>query len=166
MITIKIYNTVVCKSKVYQIRVFLEVTEKFWLRHKSFVLHTSSFDAMSQVWMSYAQFEMSATDEGNVVFARQVYDRANQSLRGANEKEERVLLLEAWRDFETQHGDNESLEKVMQKMPRRVKKRQRVQADDGVSYLFFWCRAVLFNWWWWKVVRWYKYLAISLFFLP
>lgn len=84
-----------------------------------------------KVWMSYAQFEMSATDEGNVVFARQVYDRANQSLRGANEKEERVLLLEAWRDFETQHGDNESLEKVMQKMPRRVKKRQRVQADDG-----------------------------------
>ena len=85
--------------------------------------------------MSYAQFEMSATDEGNVVFARQVYERANQSLRGANEKEERVLLLEAWRDFETQHGDNESLEKVMHKMPRRVKKRQRVHADDGVSCL-------------------------------
>lgn len=84
-----------------------------------------------KVWMSYAQFEMSATDEGNVVLARQVYNRANQSLRGANEKEERVLLLEAWRDFETQHGDNESLEKVMQKMPRRVKKRQRVHADDG-----------------------------------
>jgi crooked neck len=83
--------------------------------------------------MSYAQFEMSAADEENVVLARQVYERANQSLRGANEKEERVLLLEAWRDFETQHGDSESLETVMQKMPRRVKKRQRVQADDGVS---------------------------------
>jgi len=119
---------------------------------------------MSQVWMSYAQFEMSATDEGNVILASQVYDRANQSLRGANEKEERVLLLEAWRDFETQHGDNESLEKVMQKMPRRVKKRQRVHADDGVSYLFFWYRAVLFNWWWWEVVQWYVYLGIYLFF--
>jgi crooked neck len=97
--------------------------------------------------MSYAQFEMSAADEGDVVLARQVYERANQSLRGANEKEERVLLLEAWQDFETQHGDSESLEKVMQKMPRRVKKRQRVQADDGVSYFFFWYRAVCFSWW-------------------
>lgn len=114
--------------------------------------------------MSYAQFEMSATDEGNLVFARQVYDRANQSLRGANEKEERVLLLEAWRDFETQHGDNESLEKVMQKMPRRVKKRQRVHAEDGVSYLFFWYRAVFFNWWCLEVVWWYRYLRMYFFF--
>lgn len=114
--------------------------------------------------MSYAQFEMSAADEGNVAFARQVYDRANQSLRGASEKEERVFLLEAWRDFETQHGDNGSLEKVMQKMPRRVKKRQRVHAEDGVSYLFFWYRAMLFNWWWWEVVQWYRYWGIYLFF--
>jgi crooked neck len=114
--------------------------------------------------MSYAQFEMSAADEGNVFFARQVYERANQALRCADEKEERVLLLEAWRDFETQHGDNESLEKVMQKIPRRVKKRQRVLAEDGVSYLFFWYRAVLSYWWWLKVIWWYRYLGMYLFF--
>ncbi|PSN43330.1 Protein crooked neck, partial [Blattella germanica] len=86
-----------------------------------------------KVWMSYAQFEMSAAEEESIILARRVYERANQSLRGANEKEERVLLLEAWRDFESQHGDEESVKNVMQKMPRRVKKRQRVQADDGVS---------------------------------
>lgn len=86
-----------------------------------------------KVWMSYAQFEMSAAEEGNVVLARQVYERANQSLRGAGEKEERVLLLEAWRDFETQNRDEESLANVIRKMPRRVKKRQRVQADDGTE---------------------------------
>lgn len=85
--------------------------------------------------MSYAQFEMLTAEEGNVVLARRVYERANQSLRGANEKEERVLLLEAWRDFETQNGDDESLENVMRRMPRRVRKRQKVQADDGVSLL-------------------------------
>jgi crooked neck len=87
--------------------------------------------------MSYAQFEMSAAEEGNVALARRVYERANQSLRGANVKEERVLLLEAWRDFETQNGDDESLQNVKQRMPRRVKKRQRVQADDGVSLFAF-----------------------------
>jgi hypothetical protein len=83
--------------------------------------------------MSYAQFELAASEEGSIALARRVYERANQSLRGANEKEERVLLLEAWRDFESQQGDEESLRSVIQKMPRRVKKRQRVQADDGVS---------------------------------
>jgi crooked neck len=62
-----------------------------------------------------------------------VYERANQSLHGANEKEQRVMLLEAWRDFETQYGDDKSVESVKQKMPRRIKKRRRVQADDGVS---------------------------------
>ncbi|KAJ8887994.1 hypothetical protein PR048_007479 [Dryococelus australis] len=86
-----------------------------------------------KVWMSYAQFEMSAAEEGSVELARHVYERANQALRGANEKEERVLLLEAWREFESQHGDTQSLEAVTKKMPRRVKKRQRVQADDGTE---------------------------------
>jgi crooked neck len=83
--------------------------------------------------MSYAQFEMSAAEEGGVVLARQVYERANQSLRAAGEKEERGLLLKAWLDFETQNGDKESLENVAQKMPRKSKKKRRIQADDGVS---------------------------------
>lgn len=89
--------------------------------------------------MSYAQFELACSDEEqNVPLARRVYERANQSLRSASQKAERVLLLEAWRDFETHHGDEASLEKLMEKMPRRVKKRQRVQAQDGVCgfYLF------------------------------
>ncbi|CAG2064243.1 unnamed protein product [Timema podura] len=86
-----------------------------------------------KVWMSYAQFELASADESNVELARRVYERANLSLRGANEKEERVLLLEAWREFETQHGDESSLNNVIKKMPRRVKKRQRVQADDGTE---------------------------------
>jgi crooked neck len=75
---------------------------------------------------------MSSLEEGNVVLARQVYERANQSLRGAGE-EERVSLMEAWQEFEKQNGDEKSLENVEQKMPRKVNKRQKIQADDGVS---------------------------------
>jgi crooked neck len=82
--------------------------------------------------MSCGQFEMSSSEERNVVLARQVYEGANQSLCGAGE-EGRVLLLEAWRDFEPQNGDENSLENVMQKMPRRVEKRQRIEADDGAE---------------------------------
>lgn len=87
--------------------------------------------------MSYAQFEMSAVsgEGGSIELARRVYERANQALRGAHEKEERVLLLEAWRDFEERHSDEKSVASVQARMPRRVKRRQRVQADDGVSSL-------------------------------
>ncbi|KAE8747014.1 hypothetical protein FOCC_FOCC006269 [Frankliniella occidentalis] len=102
-----------------------------------------------KVWMSYAQFEMSCAEAGEdeelseeeaaertsqaVALARRVYERANTSLRATKDKEERVLLLEAWRNFEETHGDDISLEKVKQKMPRRIKRRQRVQAEDGTE---------------------------------
>ncbi|XP_065345584.1 crooked neck-like protein 1 [Cloeon dipterum] len=85
-----------------------------------------------KVWMSFAQFELqSGGDDGNVEKARNVYDRANTTLRQAMEKDERVLLLEAWKEFEAEQGDEESREKLKSKLPKRIKRRQRVQADDG-----------------------------------
>jgi crooked neck len=88
--------------------------------------------------MSFAQFELSAAGgEGAVERARRVYEKANQALRSAADKEERVLLLEAWREFEIEHGDEESLAKLKSRLPRRIKRRQKVQADDGVRFLLF-----------------------------
>lgn len=43
------------------------------------------------------------------------------------------MLLEAWRDFEKEHGNATTLEKVTEKMPRRVKKRQKIVSDTGVE---------------------------------
>lgn len=111
--------------------------------------------------MSYAQFEMSCAepeDEGEespeevaartdqaVALARRVYERANTALRAVKDKEERVLLLEAWRNFEETHGDDISLDKVKQRMPRRIKRRQRVQAEDGVctSHIYTFVKCLL-----------------------
>ncbi|KAK6619687.1 hypothetical protein RUM43_012444 [Polyplax serrata] len=85
-----------------------------------------------KVWISYAQFELDySNEEDSVALARCIYDRANQALRSANQKEERVLLLEAWREFETKYGDEITQDKLLDKMPKRVKKRQRVLAADG-----------------------------------
>ncbi|KAK6618082.1 hypothetical protein RUM44_002524 [Polyplax serrata] len=85
-----------------------------------------------KVWISYAQFELDySNEEDSVALARCIYDRANQALRSANQKEERVLLLEAWREFETKYGDETTQDKLLDKMPKRVKKRQRVLAADG-----------------------------------
>ncbi len=52
-------------------------------------------------------------------------------------KEERVLLLETWRDFEKKLGDSSSLKVVLEKMPRRVKKKRALANDDGVCILYY-----------------------------
>lgn len=84
-----------------------------------------------KVWLSFAKFEASLkSDDGNAN-SRSIYERADKALRNAENTEERVLLLESWRDFEKESGDRASLEKVQKKLPRRVKKRRKVYREDG-----------------------------------
>ncbi|XP_033124817.1 crooked neck-like protein 1 [Anneissia japonica] len=84
-----------------------------------------------KVWISYSQFELSLGGEAAVVECRKIYERANKSLRHSEEKEERLMLLESWRDFEAEYGDEESQEKIRKEMPKRVKKRRKIQTEDG-----------------------------------
>ncbi|KAG1088926.1 hypothetical protein G6F42_020128 [Rhizopus arrhizus] len=51
-------------------------------------------------------------------------------------KEERVLLLEAWKDFEENYGDDTTREIVKKKMPKVVKKRRR--AADSTEDNIIW----------------------------
>lgn len=46
-------------------------------------------------------------------------------------KEERVLVLEAWRKFEEDY-DTDYVDKVSERMPKKVKKRRLVDEDAGV----------------------------------
>jgi hypothetical protein len=46
------------------------------------------------------------------------------------------MLLEAWQDFESQYGDQSSRTAVSNLLPKRVKKRRRIQTQDGVQYFF------------------------------
>ncbi|GMS80441.1 hypothetical protein PENTCL1PPCAC_2616 [Pristionchus entomophagus] len=82
-----------------------------------------------KVWISLAEFEQSI---GNMERSRKVFERANAALE-TSEKEERVMLLEAWKEAEKSHGDAKSLERVERMMPKRVKKRRQIQAEDGVD---------------------------------
>lgn len=89
-----------------------------------------------KVWISFAKFELlsdSEEDNMNIDLARRVYERANDYLRNGAEKESRVVLLEAWRDFEMQHGTENTYNKVIEKMPRRVKKRQKIVSESGID---------------------------------
>ena len=85
-----------------------------------------------KVWLSFARFEASVKAEDSVARARGTYSRGNQALKTTTApSEERVMLLEAWRDFEKEQGDGTSLEQVRSKLPRRIKKRRKVYREDG-----------------------------------
>lgn len=42
-----------------------------------------------------------------------------------------MVLLEAWKEAEAAYGDAESLQAVVDKMPKVVKKRRKVGGEDG-----------------------------------
>lgn len=108
-----------------------------------------------KVWISFARFEIDIPDstadddedeeedqpvsEAAKRRARAVFDRAYTSLREKEMKEERVALLNAWLAFENTHGDAEEKGRVQKMMPRRVKKRRRMDDDsfeEFVDYVF------------------------------
>lgn len=122
----------------------LDMPEVLWKAYIDFEINLEEYDKTRdlyerlltrtqhvKVWISFAQFEASTGTDESMEQARSVYERADKSLRSVEEKEERVMLLEAWKEFETEHGNDTSQERIKKKMPRRVKKRRKVQTDDG-----------------------------------
>ncbi|NXQ01687.1 CRNL1 protein, partial [Vidua macroura] len=84
-----------------------------------------------KVWISLAQFELSAGQEDRLQRCRQIYEEANKAMRSCEEKEERVMLLESWRSFEDEFGTDAAKERIDKLMPEKIKKRRKLQAEDG-----------------------------------
>ncbi|KAG7355759.1 HAT Half-A-TPR repeat containing protein [Nitzschia inconspicua] len=83
-----------------------------------------------KVWISYAQFEGSEIGMG-MPKAREVMEKAYDMLKDEGLKDERVLLLDAWRVLEQQNGDSEHVGKVEAKLPRRIKRKRMRKDEDG-----------------------------------
>ena len=105
-----------------------------------------------KVWISYAHFEINVPDEeaqeeeagedeeapvseAAKGRAREVFKRAYSSMKEKGLKEERVALLNAWRSFEGTHGAEEDVERVEKQMPRKVKKRRKLDDDSFEEYM-------------------------------
>lgn len=98
-----------------------------------------------KVWTSYAHFEINVPDfedpeseavsPASIVRARAIFQRAHKLYKERDLKEERVALLNAWKSFEDTHGGEEEREKIAKQMPRRVKKRRRLDDDSFEEYL-------------------------------
>ncbi|EJU01644.1 TPR-like protein [Dacryopinax primogenitus] len=92
-----------------------------------------------KVWVAYALFEAATmenveSEEGHAdpERARAVFERGYKALKDKGLKEERVVLLEAWKSFEAGHGTEEQQEKVQNMFPQ-VTKRWRKVDESGTQ---------------------------------
>lgn len=94
-----------------------------------------------KVWLSFAQFEANNPENGdlNVDKSRKIYRKAFESLRNTpNNNESRLMILEAWKEFEVNNeSEEEKLQEVEKLMPKQIKKRRKIQAEDGVIIKIF-----------------------------
>eukprot|EP01130_Rhizamoeba_saxonica_P018126 TRINITY_DN8988_c0_g1_i1.p1 TRINITY_DN8988_c0_g1~~TRINITY_DN8988_c0_g1_i1.p1 ORF type:complete len:669 (-),score=159.62 TRINITY_DN8988_c0_g1_i1:9-1982(-) len=119
----------------------LDMPELIWKGYIEFEIEGGDYDRARElykvllqrtthvrVWISYAQFETSI---GQLQTARNIYTTAFDKLKDPERVEERVLLIEQWRDFEEEAGDEITLQKVQDNLPKRVKKRRKVYTEEG-----------------------------------
>lgn len=110
-----------------------EVGEEEWEKARDLYNRLLERTAHVKVWISWAHFEASVPHEGRAVAARDVFNKASQKMKEQELKEERVILLEAWKEFELAQGTAETLKAVHDLMPKMVKKRRQVASTSGVS---------------------------------
>lgn len=123
----------------------LDMPEVLWKAYIDFEIEQEEYDRVRilyesllqrtthlKVWVSWAEFELNKA--GDVGRARALYKRANASLAESGaQANERLLLLETWKKFESGYGDDSSVSAIEQLLPRRVKKRRQITADDGTD---------------------------------
>ncbi|WFD29844.1 NineTeen Complex (NTC) component [Malassezia sp. CBS 17886] len=72
-----------------------------------------------------------------VAESRAIFERGYGSLRKQELNDETVVLLEAWKAFEQEHGDDASFQAVQAKMPRILKKRKEMLGGDGAMEEYY-----------------------------
>ena len=85
-----------------------------------------------KVWISYAQFEATGMGQG-METARSLFEKAYGLLKEQGLKEERVLLLDAWRVLEQEKGAPTDVANVESRLPRRIKRKRMRKDDDGID---------------------------------
>jgi len=121
----------------------LDMPEQVWKAYIDFEIEESEYDNVRKlyrrlldrtrhvkVWISFAQFEK---DIDNLEGTRKVYEEGFLALKNADNKQERVMMIESWRDFEVEQGDQAAIEEVRKKMPKRIIRRRPIKAPDGTE---------------------------------
>ena len=81
-----------------------------------------------KIWVAYAQFEASL---GNKGVCRKILEKGEKFfLENPDLKEERAMLLEAWKDLEESFGEEEHIETIKKKLPKKVRKRRKIKLNE------------------------------------
>ncbi|KAF9173577.1 NineTeen Complex (NTC) component [Mortierella sp. AD011] len=108
-----------------------ECKEGEWTNARSLYRKLLQRTAHVKVWISWAHFEATVPDEGQAAVARDVFKKGCDTMKEQGLKEERVILLEAWKEFEKAQGTADTLKSVQDLMPKMVKKRRQIESADG-----------------------------------
>eukprot|EP01080_Neovahlkampfia_damariscottae_P007962 gene7962-12428_t len=90
-----------------------------------------------KVWTSFALFESSIDeiDRARDIFERSYkYFKTGSMEKDENElemKEQRLMCLESWKDFEEKFGNEDLVDNIIKKFPKRIKKRRPIESADG-----------------------------------
>nr|VZI11954.1 unnamed protein product [Spirometra erinaceieuropaei] len=148
-----------------------EIELREWDRARSLYRRLMKKTQHVKVWLSLANFELcaqnyeapegegaSADENGEeserqsqpneveasaaIERARAVYREANFALRRCEDKEQRVQLIDAWKEFEAEYGDDKTRAEVASFEPQRVVRSRRLDEESGggweeyVEYIF------------------------------
>jgi crooked neck len=121
---------------VWKAYIDFETEDEEWGRARGLYRRLLDKTHHVKVYLAHAAFEAAAGAaagdmDGGVRAARGVYEEAEAHMRDNRLKDERVVVLEAWREFEEQHETGHEAE-VARRMPKKVKKRRLIDEDLGV----------------------------------
>ncbi|KAL7061883.1 hypothetical protein AAHC03_0595 [Spirometra sp. Aus1] len=137
-----------------------EIELREWDRARSLYRRLMKKTQHVKVWLSLANFELcaqnyeapegegaSADENGEeserqsqpneeeasaaIERARAVYREANVALRRCEDKEQRVQLIDAWKEFEAEYGDDKTRAEVASFEPQRVVRSRRLDEESG-----------------------------------
>jgi crooked neck len=122
---------------------------KVWISYAHFEINVPDDDEEE----AEEEEEEKPVSEVAKIRARKVFERALKSMKDKELKEEvcttthyrlksniltshqRVSLLNAWLSFERTHGSEEDIDKVQKQMPRKIKKRRKMDDDTYEEYI-------------------------------
>ena len=120
----------------------LDMPEVLWKAYIDFEIEQEDYDKVRalykillertnhiKVWISWIEFEIKVE---NFDKARETFKVANDALQKST-AEERILLLEKWLEFERQNGTPEQVKVVEDQVPKRIKRRRQILAEDGTD---------------------------------
>uniref|UniRef100_A0A669CL94 Crooked neck pre-mRNA splicing factor 1 n=1 Tax=Oreochromis niloticus TaxID=8128 RepID=A0A669CL94_ORENI len=126
-----LHSSLLCPQVLWKSYIDFEIEQEEFENTRNLYKRLLQRTQHVKVWISYAKFELSVDGPDRLQKCRQIYEEANRSMRNCEEKEERLMLLESWRDFEKEFGTDSTGERVRKLLPEKVKKRRKLTAEDG-----------------------------------